>query len=189
MPERLTILFAPVDAVGHVNACIGIAQVLRDRGHRIVFAISDNWREKLKIYGFEEELIELSKKVTVEDPAKFWAEFLLKAGMFGPSSPLEKIKSIAGNGFKEMIDRYKASDPILKEIVCRIKPDIILIDGFRWMPSLMNSGIPWVWSISCNPLVIDHAIDDKRLPPSTSGKRKFNEQKIQLCIELRQINY
>jgi UDP:flavonoid glycosyltransferase YjiC (YdhE family) len=71
MPERLTILFAPLDAVGHVNACIGIAEVLRDRGHRIVFAISDNWRQKLKIYGFEEELIELSEKATVEDPTKF----------------------------------------------------------------------------------------------------------------------
>ena len=176
MPERLTILFAPIDAVGHVNACIGIAQVLRDRGHRIVFAISDSWREKLKIYGFEEELIKLSKKVTVEDPAKFWAELLLKAGMFGPSSPLEKIKSIAGNGYKEMVDRYKTSDPIMKEIVCRIKPDIILIDGILWMPSLMNSGIPWVWSISCNPLVIDQAIDDKRLPPTNSGKRRFNEK-------------
>jgi UDP:flavonoid glycosyltransferase YjiC (YdhE family) len=175
MPERLTILFAPIDAVGHVNACIGIAEVLRDRGHRIVFAISDNWREKLKVYGFEEELIKLSKKVTVEDPAKFWAEFVHRAGMLGPSSPLEKIKSMADVGFKEIIDRNKTSDPIMKEIVCRIKPDIILIDGFVWMPSLMNSGIPWVWSISCNPLGIDFAIDDKRLPPSTSGKKRFNE--------------
>ncbi len=176
MPERLTILFAPLDAVGHVNACIGIAEVLRDRGHRIVFAISDNWREKLKIYGFEEEIIELSKKVTVEDPAKFWADMCSRSRMFGPSSPLEKIKGMANVGFKEMVDRNKTSDPIMKEIVCRIKPDIILIDGFLWMPSLMNSGIPWVWSISCNPLVIDYAIDDKRLPPSTSGKRRFNEK-------------
>jgi hypothetical protein len=115
------------------------------------------------------------------------AEYFRKAGMFGPSSPLEKINSLFGNGFKEAIDRYKTSDPIMKEIVCRIKPDIILIDGSFWMPSLMNTGIPWVWSISCNPLFIDNAMDDKRLPPSNSGKRTFNEQKIQLCIKLRQI--
>jgi hypothetical protein len=185
MLERLTILFAPVDAVGHVYACIGIAQVLRDRGHRIVFAISDSWRQKLKIYGFEEELIELSKKVTVEDPAKFWAEHCLKAGMFGFSSPLEKIKCMAGDSFKEMLDRFKTSDPLMKEIVCRIKPDIILIDGFLWMPSLMNSGIPWVYIISGNPLLIDYTKDDKRLPPSTSGNTRFNEQRIKLCIELR----
>jgi hypothetical protein len=154
-----------------------------------VFAISDNWRQKLKIYGFEEELIELSKKATVEDPAKFWAEFWLKSGWFGSSSPLEKVKSGAGDSFKEMIDSHKTSDPIMREIVCRIKPDIILIDGILWTPSLMNSGIPWVWSISCNPLFVDRAMDDKRLPPANSGLRRFNEQKIQLCIELRQIIY
>ncbi len=95
--------------------------------------------------------------------------------MFGPKSPLEKIKSIGGDGLKEMMDRSKTSDPIMKEIVCRIKPDIIMIDGFFWMPSLMNSGIPWVWSMSCNPLFIASAMDDKRLPPPGSGKRRFNE--------------
>jgi len=172
MPEHLTILFAPVDAVGHVNACIGIAEVLRDRGHRIVFAISDNWREKLKVFGFEEELIEFSKEETVEDPAKFWAELCLKSGMLGPKSPLEKMK---GMDFNDLINRVKASDPIMKEIICRIKPDIIIIDGLLWIPPLMNSGIPWVWSVSCNPLFIDHAMDDKKLPPSFSGKRIYNE--------------
>ncbi len=182
MPERLTILFAPLDGVGHVNACIGIAEVLRDRGHRIVFAMCDNWREKLKIYGFEEEIIELSKKVTVEDSAKFWSEYIHMAGIFGPLSPLEKIKSMAGDGFKEVIDRNKTSDPMMKEIVCRIKPDIILIDSFFCMPSLINSGIPWVWSISCNPLVIDGAIDDKRLPPSASGKRRLTNQKYNYVL-------
>ncbi len=177
MPEHLTILFAPVDAVGHVNACIGIAEVLRDRGHRIVFAISDNWREKLKVFGFEEELIELSKNGAIEDPAKFWAELCLKSGinLFGPKSPLEKIKSMTSVGFLDMIDRSKASNPIMKEIVCRIKPDIIINDGLLWIPPLMDSGIPWVWFMSCNPLFIDYAIDDKRLPPSASGKRIYNK--------------
>jgi hypothetical protein len=185
MSQKLTILFAPLEFVGNVNSCIGIAEVLRDSGHRIVFAISDNWRQKLKKYGFEEEIVELSESREIKDPAKFWAQFCLNVGMFGPSSPLEKMKRMAGVGFKEIIDRYKTSDPIMKEIVCRIKPDIILIDGFLWMPSLMNSGIPWVWSISCNPLFIDKAMDDKRLPPSASGKRRFNEQ----IRQLRQINY
>jgi hypothetical protein len=169
MRQRLTILFAPIDAVGHVNACIGIAEVLRDRGHRIVFALSDNWRGKLKIHDFEEEIIVFSEDKPIEDPAKFWAELCLKAGMFGSSSPLEKIRKMGGTGFNEMVERYQTSDPIMKEIVERVEPDIILIDGFIWMPSLMNSGIPWVWSVSCNPLFIDHAMDDDRIPPSASG--------------------
>jgi UDP:flavonoid glycosyltransferase YjiC (YdhE family) len=91
MAQKLTILFAPVDAVGHVYACIGIAQVLRDRGHRIVFAISDNWRQKLKTYGFEEEIIELSDSREIEDPAKFWAQVIVKTGVLNSLSPIEKI--------------------------------------------------------------------------------------------------
>ncbi len=73
MAQKLAILFLPMDAVGHVYTCICIAQVLRDRRHRIVFALSHNLRQMLKIYGFEEEIVELSESRQIEDPAKFWA--------------------------------------------------------------------------------------------------------------------
>jgi hypothetical protein len=175
MPEHLTILFAPLDAVGHVNACIGIAQVLRDRGHRIVFAISDNWKETLKIYGFEEEIIELSESKEIEDPAKFWAQVIVKTGLLNSLSPIEKMKNMSDNFLEEMLNRSQKSDPILKEIVERIKPDIIVIDGFVWLPSLMNSGIPWVWSMRLNPLAFEYGMDDERLPPSTSGKKLISQ--------------
>ncbi len=75
------------------------------------------------------------------------------------------------NFLEMMLNRSKTSDPILKEIVERIKPNIIVIDGFVWLPSLMNSGIPSVWSMSCNPLVFDYGMDDERLPPSTSCEK------------------
>ncbi len=45
MYQKLTVLFAPIEGVGHVNACIGIAEVLKERGHKIVFAVSDLWSE------------------------------------------------------------------------------------------------------------------------------------------------
>jgi hypothetical protein len=38
---------------------IGIAKVLRDRGHTIVFAMGHIWRQKLKIYNFQQEIIEI----------------------------------------------------------------------------------------------------------------------------------
>ena len=37
--DKMTVLFAPLDFHGHVNACHGIAEELRDRGHTVVFAI------------------------------------------------------------------------------------------------------------------------------------------------------
>jgi hypothetical protein len=54
----------------------------------------------------------------------------------------------------------------MTKIINRIKPDIIIIDGCVWMTSVINSGIPWVWSISCNPFTMDYEIDDERLSPS-----------------------
>ncbi len=169
MPRKLTILFAPLDAVGHMNACIGIGEVLRERGHKIVFVVSNMWREKLKIYGFEEEILEINYMKTNEDPAKHWAEIIKRSGMMGALPTIQKMKAL-NDSWKEVINRIKTSEPLMKKVVNRIKPDIILIDGFVWMPSVMNSGIPWVWSISCNPLFIDHGIDDEKVPPSASGR-------------------
>ena len=38
MPTPLTIMFWPESAYGPTNQCIGLAAILRDRGHTIVFA-------------------------------------------------------------------------------------------------------------------------------------------------------
>jgi len=57
MKNSLTILFYPLPAVGHVNASIGLAEALRDRGHKIVFAIDRAWTGKLAMYGFIEEIL------------------------------------------------------------------------------------------------------------------------------------
>jgi len=169
MSEKLTILFAPLDFVGVVNSCIGIAEVLRDSGHRIVFAISDKWKGKLNIFGFEEEIIELEKSETVEDPAKSSAEFFSNFGMFESIPPIEKIKSLNATVIRDFVQQNKTLDPIMKAIVDRIKPDIIMIENAVRMPSLTSSDIPWVWIMTCNPLYFDYAMDDQTLPPSRLG--------------------
>jgi UDP:flavonoid glycosyltransferase YjiC (YdhE family) len=57
MSKKFTILFVPLDDSGHVNACIGLAECLRDRGHKIVVAIDPTFKGKLISYGFIEELL------------------------------------------------------------------------------------------------------------------------------------
>ncbi len=105
MAQKLTILFSPMDAVGHVYPCIGIARVLRDRRNRIVFALSHNQRRKLKIYGFEEEIVELSESREIEDPVKFWAQVFVKTGVLNSLSPIEKIKNMSENFLEEILNR------------------------------------------------------------------------------------
>jgi len=170
MPEKLTILFAPVDAVGHVNACIGIAEVLKERGHRIIFAINDSWGGKLKKYGFEEELIVDPNRDPNEDPAKYWAKLLIHMGAMMALPPMEKMKIMMSSGMmSQFIDHAKRDDPIYKEIIDKYEPNVIIIDGFVCYPSLVYSGIPWVWSVSTNPLF---CTDDENLPPAGFGNYK-----------------
>jgi hypothetical protein len=106
-----------------------------------VFALGQNLRQLLKIYGFEEEIVELSESRQIEDPTKFWAQVIVKTGVLNSLSPIEKIKNMSENFLEEILNRSKTSDPILKEIINRIKPNIIVIDGFVWLPSLINSSI------------------------------------------------
>ena len=170
MRQKLTIMFAPPDGVGHVNACIGIGEVLRDRGHRIVFAVCDIWKNKLTKYGFEEEICRVNESDGDVDPGSYWAELFNKGGMFGAKPPMEKMRNFNKLTANGLIQQIQSSDKKMKEIVDRVKPDIIVIDGFVWMPSLMNSGIPWVWSVSTNLLSIDHAIDFEQIPPGGLGQ-------------------
>ncbi len=53
----MTVMFTPLNLVGPMNSAIGMAEVLKDSGHRIVFAVKSDWSGKLKKYGFEEEII------------------------------------------------------------------------------------------------------------------------------------
>ena len=50
----------PESAYGPTNNCIGIGDVLRQRGHRVVFAAEASWKGKLTALGFEEDLVDLA---------------------------------------------------------------------------------------------------------------------------------
>ena len=56
----LTVLFMPESAYGPTNNCIGIGDMLRRRGHRVVFAAEASWKGRLEPLGFEEDLVDLS---------------------------------------------------------------------------------------------------------------------------------
>ena len=72
-------MFWPESAYGPTNQCIGLAAILRERGHRIVFAAESSWAGKLAPLGFVEELVDLAEPAggaADEDPGKFWTDFI-----------------------------------------------------------------------------------------------------------------
>src|ERR1700758_2961975 len=76
----LTILFMPESAYGPTNNCIGIGDVLRRQGHRVVFAAEASWKGRLAPLGFTEDLVDLAAPsadaVASQDAGQFWKEFV-----------------------------------------------------------------------------------------------------------------
>ena len=56
--KRLTILFIPMNFLGHLNPMIGFAQNFIPK-HRVIFAVSQKSKGQLKQYGFQEETYEV----------------------------------------------------------------------------------------------------------------------------------
>ena len=57
MNRSRTFLFMPESAYGPTNNCIGIANVLRERGHRIVFSAERSWEGTLDALGIEDPYV------------------------------------------------------------------------------------------------------------------------------------
>src|SRR4029453_1528520 len=82
MSTSRTFLFMPESAYGPTNNCIGIANVLRERGHRVVFAAERSWEGKLDALGFEEDLVDLAPPPEPDpdgvepDAGQFWIDFI-----------------------------------------------------------------------------------------------------------------
>ena len=60
MAQPLTVLFMPESAYGPTNNCVGIGDVLRRSGHRVVFAAEASWAGRLEPLGFVEDLVDLA---------------------------------------------------------------------------------------------------------------------------------
>ena len=82
MAQPLTILFMPESAYGPTNNCIGIGDVLRKRGHTVVFAAEASWTGRLAPLGFVEDLVDLSPPPPADAPpqaaGQFWTDTKVK---------------------------------------------------------------------------------------------------------------
>ena len=167
MPTNLTILFTSVDAHGHVNSCVGVAQRLHQRGHRIVFTIGEAWKGKLVKYGFEEVIIEKPTNGN-EENEEYWTKRLAEqAHLLSSGSTIEILKNFwvpLFTTYAEMLMNQET--PQLQSIIDSIKPDLIVNDNYIISPAIVKSGIPWVWLVSFNIL---YAIDDENTPPGELG--------------------
>ncbi|MEU7898526.1 glycosyltransferase [Nonomuraea sp. NPDC049152] len=153
----LTILFMPESAYGPTNNSIGIGDILRRRGHRVVFAAEASWKGKLEALGFEEDLVDLAapaEESEEQDPGQFWKDFIRDTAPEYRKSTQEQLETVTKPIWDALIDGVKYCEPQLKAIIERVQPDIIVEDNVITFPALLTSGKKFVRIVSCNPLEV-----------------------------------
>ncbi|MFG1682112.1 glycosyltransferase [Nonomuraea sp. NPDC049269] len=153
----LTILFMPESAYGPTNNSIGIGDILRRRGHRVVFAAEASWKGKLEALGFEEDLVDLAppaEGAEEQDAGQFWKDFIRETAPEYRKSTLEQLETVTKPIWDSLIDGAKYCEPQLKAIIERVQPDVIVEDNVITFPALLTTGKKFVRIVSCNPLEV-----------------------------------
>ncbi len=164
MPK--TIAFFPEGAYGPTNNCVGIGDVLRRRGHRVVFIVEESFAGTLEAQGFEERTMRLSPPpAEPEVPGQFWKDFIRDTAPVFRKPTIEQLGEFIAPTFQALIDGARYVDDRLNEIFDDVKPDVIVEDNVVSFPALPASGIPWVRIVSCNPA----ELKDPLVPPTFSG--------------------
>ena len=167
MPGRpLTVLFMPESAYGPTNNCIGIGDVLRRRGHRVVFAAEASWKGGSSRSASRRTWSTCPRPRQAEqDAGAFWKEFIASTAPEFRKPTIEQLDTWIKPVWAELISGARYCQEQLAEIVARTRPDVIVEDNVISFPALLTAGVPFVRIVSCNPL----EVADPALPPAFSG--------------------
>jgi UDP:flavonoid glycosyltransferase YjiC (YdhE family) len=161
-----TIVFFPEGAHGPTNNCVGIGDVLRQRGHRVVFIVEESFAGTLEARGFEERRMRLGPPpAEPEVPGQFWIDFIRDTAPVFRKSTLDQLGEFIAPTWQALVDGSKYVDDRLREIIDELAPAAIVEDNVVFFPALAASGRPWVRIVSCNPA----EIKDPAIPPFSSG--------------------
>ena len=164
--ESSTVVFFPEGAFGPTNNCVGIGDVLRRRGHRVVFIVEESFAGTLEAQGFEERLMRLTPPPQTEEaPGQFWKDFIRETAPVFRTSTQQQLADFISPTFQALIDGAKYVDGRLREIIDELRPDLIVEDNVVAFPALPACGRPWARIMSCNPT----ELKDPQVPPPFSG--------------------
>ena len=132
-----TVAFFPESAYGPTNNCIGIADVLRRRGWRVVFIAEESFTGTFVEKGFEERLMRLGPPSgDDEDPGQFWKDFIRETAPVFRRPTIEQLEGFVVPTFQALIDGARYVDERLVEIIDEVRPDVIVEDNVVSFPAL-----------------------------------------------------
>ena len=106
-----TVVFFPEGAFGPTNNCVGIGQVLRDRGHRVMFVIEESFAGSLEAQGFEERLMRLGPPAEIdEEPGQFWKDFIRETAPVFRKPTIDQLEGFIAPTFEALIEGARRDD-------------------------------------------------------------------------------
>jgi len=169
--SKLKVLFAPAQGMGHIGACHGLADILRDRGHECVFVLDIKFKGKLVKHGHQEVILQ---EIGPESYSEIEPDLVQPFFEEHPDdiitvTPIEVFEAFAPL-FVNMFEYSKKMEINYKAVVDNVKPDIIICDTHIGSPALMKNDIPWLLLCSMAPLEFYcHCNPADKLPPAWSG--------------------
>lgn len=163
-----TVAFFPEGAYGPTNNCVGIADVLRQRGWRVVFIAERSFARTLEEKGFEERLVDLAEPaegVGDDDAGQFWKDFIRETAPVFRKPTIEQLGEFIVPTFEALVDGARYVDDQLAAILDEVRPDVIVEDNVVSFPAIPAADAPWVRIVSCNPA----EVKDPSVPPVFSG--------------------
>ena len=158
-----TIVFFPEGAYGPTNNCVGIGDVLRRRGHRVIFVVEESFAGRLAVHGFEERLVRLGPaSAEPEVPGQFWKDFIRDTAPEFRKPTISQLETFIAPTWRALVDGAWYVEPRLREIFAEVRPDVIVEDNVVGFPAVVTHGAPWVRIMSCNPA----ELKDPAVPPA-----------------------
>jgi len=167
LTEHETIAFFPEPgAWGPTNNCVAIANVLQERGHRIVFVIDESFKGVLEAKGIEERLMRMAPPEESADPdADPWAEFIRVTAPEFRKPTIDQIETVTKPIWEALVAGERYSHDTIMGIWADVRPDVVVTDNVTGYPAIELADCPWVRFVSANPL----EMRDRLLPPVLSG--------------------
>lgn len=158
---KKTILFAPLDSLGHINSLVAIANHLKSLGHRTIFLLLEPIENNLKSQGHEiydcttPDLVESTCTDEAQDK---WNQVIDACRDAWKSGDMVKNLQVEFEfGFGAMVQDIKKFNPNIEKKLSLIKPDVIVIDHYFGIPALFTCKVPWIRIFSASPLGLhDH---------------------------------
>lgn len=168
--KKKTILFVPLDCVGHVNSLISIADTLKQAGHRTVFLFYDPMDGGLSKNGHEVydcTCDELVPSRPTDASERKWDMIVCEMGKLWRAPLMDNYRHTTRVGLGSMMKDIMRHEERIAHKLDLIKPDVIVIDHYFIQPALIKLGVPWIRVFSASPLALHPRAN--KLPPAFLG--------------------